>query len=88
MKGDMMIGVGMPEIMVLGITIGTIVGCLFIYFLPTIIAIMRKHNNRMPIFILNLLLGWSMIAWIIALVWSLTKDVEGQNQKEVVNENS
>lgn len=42
------------------------------YFAPTIIAAGRKHHNRMAIFALNLLLGWTLIGWVGALVWSLT----------------
>ena len=42
------------------------------YFLPTIIG----HNkaNVGAIFMLNLLLGWTVIGWIVALVWALTVD--------------
>ena len=43
-----------------------------LYFLPTTIALMRKHTNSVAIFALNLLAGWMVIGWIIALVWSLT----------------
>ena len=46
--------------------------CLALYFLPTIIAVKRKHNSVAAIFVLNLLLGWSGLCWIIATVWSLT----------------
>jgi hypothetical protein len=42
------------------------------YFLPTIIALMRHHHNTLAIFLLNLLLGWSFLGWVIALVWSAT----------------
>lgn len=42
------------------------------YFLPTLIATRRKHHNRMAIFALNLLLGWTLLGWIVALVMSLT----------------
>jgi hypothetical protein len=42
------------------------------YFLPAIIAAARQHRQTLAIFALNLLLGWSVIGWIIALVWSLT----------------
>jgi hypothetical protein len=42
------------------------------YFLPSIVAAARKHRNTTAIFFLNLLLGWSGIAWIGALIWALT----------------
>ncbi|WP_296256110.1 MULTISPECIES: superinfection immunity protein [unclassified Pseudomonas] len=41
-----------------------------IYFLPTIIAKSRKHPNRSSIFLLNLCLGWTLIGWVVSLVWS------------------
>ncbi len=44
------------------------------YFLPTICAQSRGHRNTMPIFILNLFLGWTGLGWIIALVWAFTAD--------------
>lgn len=42
-----------------------------LYFLPTIIAGVRGHKNTLAIFVLNLLLGWSLLGWIAALVWSV-----------------
>ena len=45
---------------------------LAIYCLPTIIAVNRNHHNRVPIILVNILLGWSAIGWIIALIWSFT----------------
>jgi hypothetical protein len=45
---------------------------LALYFLPSIIAISRDHRNAGPIFLLNLLLGWTFIGWVVALVWSCT----------------
>jgi hypothetical protein len=38
------------------------------YFLPTIVASFRHRPNQGGIFIVNLLLGWSVIGWIVALV--------------------
>jgi hypothetical protein len=49
---------------------------LFFYFIPGIVASVRKHRNRTAIGILNLLLGWTLIGWVAALVWALTADVE------------
>ena len=41
-------------------------------FLPTLIAVLREHHNRIPIFLLNFFLGWTFIGWVAALVWSFT----------------
>ena len=41
-----------------------------LYFLPTVIVILRKHHNAGSISVLNLLLGWTFIGWVVALVWS------------------
>jgi len=41
-----------------------------IYFLPTIVALVGDHSSFLAIFILNLLAGWTLLAWIILLVWS------------------
>ena len=43
-----------------------------LYFLPTIIAWVRAHYNRVAILTLNLLLGWTVVGWIVSLVWSFT----------------
>ncbi|WP_082671958.1 superinfection immunity protein [Chryseobacterium sp. JAH] len=42
------------------------------YFLPTFIAYSRKKTNAGAIFALNLFLGWSLIGWVVALVWALS----------------
>jgi ABC-type transport system involved in cytochrome c biogenesis permease component len=48
------------------------------YLIPTIIAIMRDHRNKVPIFVVNLLLGWVGIPWAVALAWSLMDDTRRQ----------
>ena len=45
---------------------------LALYLLPAIIGFSRHHRQATAIFVLDLLLGWTMIGWIAALVWSLT----------------
>jgi len=45
------------------------------YFLPTIIAFARSKRDTTSIFLLNFLLGWTMIGWIVALVWAAKHDV-------------
>jgi hypothetical protein len=45
---------------------------LVLYFLPSIVG--RKKKNAQAIFVLNLLLGWTLLGWVIALIWANTKD--------------
>jgi len=44
-----------------------------IYFIPTIVALNKKHVNTTPIILVNVLLGWSLIGWVVALVWAFKK---------------
>jgi len=53
--------------------IGLIILIFALYFLPSFISFLRNHKNKLPIFLLNLLLGWTGFAWVVALVWSTTK---------------
>lgn len=66
-------------------TFGFIVSA-FLYFLPTIIG--RKKSNFTSIFLVNLLLGWSLIGWIVAIVMATSKDPSSNalsaNSKTVV----
>ena len=41
-----------------------------LYFSPAMVASGRKHPNQASISILNLLLGWTAIGWVAALVWA------------------
>jgi hypothetical protein len=45
------------------------------YFLPTIIALVRSKRDSLAIFLLNLFLGWSVIGWVVALVWAAKNDL-------------
>jgi hypothetical protein len=54
-----------PILVITGLSLGIVV-----YFIPSITAGKRKHPQYASIFIVNLLLGWTFIGWVIALVWS------------------
>ena len=45
-----------------------------LYFLPIIVAAVRRKKNMLGIVLLNVLAGWTLIGWIIALVWSFSPD--------------
>lgn len=53
---------------------GVVLALGVLYFAPSIVAWGRSKRNAVAIFALNLLLGWLIIPWVIALVWALMKD--------------
>src|SRR5438094_5884390 len=69
----------MSEIQILAGSVGGIIVlillgllALALHFLPSIVAAVRHHQNFAAIFVLNILLGWTLIGWVVALVWSFT----------------
>jgi hypothetical protein len=44
------------------------------YFLPSIVAFARSKRDILSIFLLNVCLGWTLIGWIIALIWAAKVD--------------
>lgn len=56
-----------------------------LYFLPAIIAITRKKSNTGAILVLNFFLGWTLIGWVVSLVWALSS--EYRPQQVVINNN-
>lgn len=46
------------------IWIGSFLG---LYFLPTIVATARKVPNAGSVIVVNLLLGWLLVPWVVAL---------------------
>lgn len=57
---------------------------LFPYFLPTIVAVLRRKASSLGIFLLNLFLGWTFIGWVGALIWALSAD---RRETIIVNNN-
>lgn len=46
-----------------------------LYFTPTVLAVGRQHRSALAIGALNILLGWTLLGWLVALIWSLTGNV-------------
>lgn len=40
------------------------------YWLPSIIALFRGHQNKLAIILINLFFGWTFLGWIGTLIWS------------------
>jgi len=45
---------------------------LVFYFIPTWVALARNHHNMTAIIVLNWLGGWTLIGWLVAIVWACT----------------
>ncbi len=67
-----MLAMIIPELLDLPIILGSgLLGLIAIHFLPTIIALVRHHPKTVAIVLINIFLGWTLIGWVVALVWSL-----------------
>jgi Superinfection immunity protein len=53
-----------------------------LYFVPWLVSLSRRHNNSGAIAVLNIFLGWTVIGWIVALIWSMTDNVKGDQPDE------
>jgi hypothetical protein len=49
--------------------VGGIVG-LFVYFVPTLVAMKRKCKSFSGICVVNIFLGWTFLGWVVALAWA------------------
>jgi cytochrome c biogenesis protein CcdA len=64
------------------VTTGRVVLALIISFITLgylvlwAIAFARHHQKQVPIFLIDLLLGWTLIGWLAALIWAFSSDVE------------
>ncbi len=45
---------------------------LTLYFIPTMVALTRRHHNAMPIFLTNLYLGITFLGWVVSLIWAFS----------------
>ena len=43
---------------------------IFLYFIPTVIAVRNRHPKRGAIFAVNLLLGITILGYIGAILWA------------------
>ncbi|MGY6634321.1 MAG: superinfection immunity protein [Alkalilacustris sp.] len=42
------------------------------YFIPTLIALTRQRDQRLKLFLVNLLTGWTLIGWMVAFIWAIS----------------
>jgi hypothetical protein len=56
------------------VVIPVVIISLIVYFIPTFAGFRKKHGTG--ILILNIFLGWTLLGWIIALVWAASSPVK------------
>jgi len=56
---------------------------LALYFLPSICAMIRGSNRTGGVIMLNLLLGWTVLFWLLSLVWAFGSDKKGEQEERI-----
>ena len=57
---------------------------ILVYLLPAFIAAQRQNTSAGLIFFVNLLLGWTFVFWMVALVWAAAgPTVEGEELRRL-----
>jgi len=56
----------------MGAAMFTLLFLTLLYFLPAILG--RDKADATGIFLLNLLLGWTLIGWVVAFLWAISSD--------------
>jgi len=60
-----------------------VIGVIFLvscYFMPTIVALVRDKRGAGSVALVNLFLGWTVIGWFFAFMWSWT----GKTRADVI----
>ena len=64
-----------------------IIVALVLWFIPTIVAVERKHQSALAIFLFNLFFGWTGVCWLLALIWACTGNTQA-NMTQLVYVNT
>ena len=59
-----------------------------VYFIPLLIASKREHPSGNAIAALNLFTGWTLLGWLVALVWSLSAFTSVKEPSKMQKESS
>ena len=47
------------------------------YFIPGMVAYAKHHTRPQVVLLFNLLIGWTLIGWVITLVWAIANPEAG-----------
>lgn len=67
--------------MELAVGLALVVAGILFYLLPSIVSINRRvAGAHTGIVLVNLLLGWTVLGWIAALIWACTAETQAQKK--------
>lgn len=55
----------------LALKLATQIAIVMVYLVPSMIAQRYQHPKQPAILMLNVVLGWTIVGWVIALLWAL-----------------
>jgi nitric oxide reductase large subunit len=58
-----------------------LVMALALYCLPAVIATKRKTRYRTYIMAINILLGWTVLGWLAALLWAVLEERDEEERR-------
>jgi uncharacterized membrane protein len=63
----------MPVLIVMSCTLAAV----GVYFLPLFVAVKHKQRNLLTLALFNVLVGWTAIGWIVAMLWARHPEIVG-----------
>jgi hypothetical protein len=60
-----------PGFALLGFGLFAALFAFFLHFVPSFIAFTRNHPMRWAILAVNIIFGWTIVGWVLTLVWAL-----------------
>ena len=52
------------------------------YLIPTFIVLTRQRDQRLKLFLVNLLTGWTLIGWMVAFIWAISLPWDFGNRRK------
>ena len=55
-----------------------------VYLFPFLLAAYRRKRNTSSIFVLNLLTGWTIVGWVVALIWAVAYESTPLEERTII----
>jgi len=59
-----------------------LIAALLLYLFPGFVSYFRRHEASMVIILVNIFLGWTLIVWLLCLVWAYSGPDNSQPVKK------